>query len=104
MPTFRTGAAMQISDRDTLLRRIRQIRRTSAVSNQSSSDPSEPQSDRLQALEERLAHLEKQLEGLQDSVHRETERHAYLISQLQSQVDPGAMSAALAEDVRNRGL
>ena len=95
---------MLISDRDKLLRRIRQVRRANAVSDQSPVGTPEPQSDRLEALEERIAHLEKQLEGFQDSVHRETARHAYLIAELQSQVDPGAMSAALAEDVRNRGL
>jgi uncharacterized coiled-coil protein SlyX len=95
---------MLISDRDKLLRRIRQIRRTNAVSDRSLGDKPEPEPDRLQALEERVAHLEKLLEGFQDSVHRETARHADLIAELQSQVDPGAMSAALAEDVRNRGL
>jgi hypothetical protein len=95
---------MTISDRDGLLRRIRQIRRTSAISDQSPSDMPEPEPDRLQALEARVAHLESQLQGFQDSVHRETARHADLIAQLQSQVDPAAMGAALAEDARNRGL
>ena len=95
---------MPISDRDKLLRRIRQIRRTNAINDQSSADTPEPQPGRLEALEDRVAHLEKQLDGLQDSVHRETARHADLIAELQSQVDPGAMGAALAEDVRNRRL
>ena len=95
---------MPISDRDKLLRRIRQIRRTNAVSDHPPGDTSEPQPDRLEALEDRIAHLEKQLEGLQDSVHRETARHAELIAELQSQVDPAAMGAALAGHVRNRGL
>jgi uncharacterized coiled-coil protein SlyX len=95
---------MTISDREGLLRRIRQIRRTSAVSDQSPSDAREPQPDRLEALEGRVAHLEKLLEGFQDSVHREDARQANLIAELQRQVDPGTMGAALAEDVRNRGL
>jgi hypothetical protein len=95
---------MTIGDRDRLLRRIRQIRRTSAAGERAAGDASEPQPDRLQALESRVAHLEKLLEGFQDSAHRETERHAKLIAELQSQVEPGAMGAAIAEDVRNRGL
>jgi hypothetical protein len=95
---------MIISDRDRLLRRIRQIRRTNAVSDQSPSEVPEPQPDPLQALEARVAHMEHLLEGFQDSVYREMARHADLIAELQSQVDPGAMGAALAEDVRNRGL
>jgi hypothetical protein len=37
-------------------------------------------------------------------VHRETARHANLIAELQNQVEPGAMGAALAEHARNRGL
>ncbi len=56
------------------------------------------------ALEQRVAHLERLLEGFQDSVYRESERHAKMITDLQLQVEPGAMSASLAEDARNRGL
>jgi predicted secreted protein len=37
-------------------------------------------------------------------VHRESERHSQLIAELQAQVEPGAMGAALADDARNRGL
>jgi hypothetical protein len=51
-----------------------------------------------------VAHLEQLLEGLQDSVHRESGRHARLIAELQAQVQPGSMGAALAEDARNRRL
>ena len=60
--------------------------------------------NRIQALEARVAHLERLLEGLQDSVHRESERHARLIAGLQTQVQPEAMGAALAENTRDRGL
>ncbi|HZO79440.1 MAG TPA: hypothetical protein VFB39_15470 [Solirubrobacteraceae bacterium] len=58
----------------------------------------------MRALEARVAHLEQLVEGLQDSVHRETERHGKLIAELQAQIQPGAMGAALAEDARDRGL
>jgi predicted secreted protein len=37
-------------------------------------------------------------------VHRESDRHAKLIADLQAQVQPESMSASLAEDARNRGL
>jgi hypothetical protein len=60
--------------------------------------------DRIGSLERRVAHLERLLEGFQDSVYRESERHDKLITELQIQVEPGAMSAALAEDARKRGL
>ena len=48
--------------------------------------------------------LEKLIEGLQDSVHRESERQGRLIAELQEQVEPGAMGAALSRDARERGL
>jgi uncharacterized coiled-coil protein SlyX len=93
-----------MSDRDGLINRIRQVRRIATARDRTSSDASEPQPDRLQALEARVAHLEQELEGLQDSVHRESERHAKMIAELETRVEPGAMGAALAEDARNRGL
>jgi hypothetical protein len=106
-------SSYRASDRDGLIARIRQIRRR-AASERSSTEPSDPQPsdpqpsdpqpDGLRALEARVAHLERLLEGLQDSVHRESERHAKLIGELQGQIQPGTMGAALAEDARNRGL
>jgi Tfp pilus assembly protein FimV len=95
---------MTMSDREGLITRIRQVRRLATARDRPSSDATGPQPERLQALEARVAHLEQQLEGLQDAVHRESERQAKLIAELQTQVQPGAMGAALAEDVRNRGL
>lgn len=101
----KTGAgAMTLGDREGLITRIRQVRRLAMVRDRPSSDSDELKPDRVQALETRVAHLEQQLEGLQDSVHRESERHAKLIAELESRVEPGAMGAALAEDARNRGL
>ena len=35
----------------------------------------------MQALEARVAHLENLVEGLQDSVHRETDRYGKLIAE-----------------------
>jgi hypothetical protein len=58
----------------------------------------------LAHLEARIAHLEQLVEGLQDSVHRETQRQGKLIAELQAQVHPEAMSAALSKDARERGL
>jgi uncharacterized coiled-coil protein SlyX len=95
---------MTIGDREGLIRRIGQIRRSVAVREQSGSEAVGPQPDRMESLEARVAHLEELLEGLQDSVHRESERHARMIAELQAQVEPGAMRTALSEDARIRGL
>lgn len=95
---------MTMREREGLIARIRQVRRVAAAGDRSESRAGDPKPDRLQALEERVAHLERLVEGLQDSVHRESDRHSKLIAELQGQVQPEAMSAALAEDARNRGL
>jgi hypothetical protein len=96
---------MIVGDRERLLARIRQLRRSGqAADGQDRRSTVGTRDDRLPALEARVAHLERLLEGLQDSVHRESERHAKLIGELQAQTQPGAMGAALAEDARSRGL
>jgi hypothetical protein len=95
---------MMLGEREGLIARIRQIRRTAAPRERPNTNPNDPQVDRLEALEARVAHVEHLLEGLQDSVYRESERHAKLIAELQSKVSPQAMGAALAEEARDRGL
>lgn len=100
-----------MSEREGLIARIRQVRRSGAnadaAARRSTVDPQDGRDrrdDKVDALEARIAHLERLVEGLQDSVHRESERHAKLIAELQDQIQPGAMGAALAEDARSRGL
>lgn len=84
---------------------IRQVRgRGGAAGRPETRVAGDPTADRLQALEARTAHLEQLIEGLQDSVHRESERQANLIAELQAEIRPAAMGAALAEDARHRGL
>jgi hypothetical protein len=93
-----------MSDREGLITRIRQVRRVATARDRASSDAGEPQPDRIQALEVRVAHLEQLLEGLQDSVYRESERHSRMIAELENRIEPAAMGAALAKDARARGL
>jgi hypothetical protein len=90
-------------EHDGLIPRIRQLRRAASAREVPPSEV-EGQDARMRALETRVGHLERLLEGLQDSVHRESERHSKLIAELQAQVEPGAMGSALADDARNRGL
>jgi hypothetical protein len=100
-----------MGEHEGLIARIRQLGRAAAHADaaprRSTVDPQDDRGardDRVDALEARIAHLEGLVEGLQDSVHRESERHAKLIAELQGQIQPGAMGAALAEDARSRGL
>jgi hypothetical protein len=90
-------------DREGLIARFRQLRRPVPVRNLRATT-ADPSSESLRSLERRVAHFEEMVEGLQDSVHRESERQARLISELQDHIAPGAMAAALAADARNRGL
>lgn len=95
---------MKKRELEGLVGRIRQSRRANAADGDAAAAGDDDPGDRIGGLEQRVAHLERLLEGFQDSVYRESERHAKMIAELQLQVEPGAMSAALAEDARNRGL
>jgi hypothetical protein len=108
-------------DRENLIARIRHLRRIKSDSEPRSAgagaispsgsegvQPPGPEAERrgrqLDQLEARIGHLEKLVEGFQDSVHREAERQGKLITELQAQINPEAMSAALSKDARARGL
>ncbi|HEY3771730.1 MAG TPA: hypothetical protein VGL69_01945 [Solirubrobacteraceae bacterium] len=95
---------MTTEDRDGLIARIRQVRRLAQIRSQAPARASAVPADRMGALETRMAHLEQMVEGLQDSVYREAERQDKLIAEIQTQVEPGAMGAALADNARHRGL
>jgi hypothetical protein len=103
---------MAMRERESLIARIRHMRRVNAPAEARALDPTEDrqsppeggQSDRIRSLERRIEHLEKLVEGFQDSVHRETERQDRLITELQAQVQPATMGAALSRDARDRGL
>lgn len=55
-------------------------------------------------LRARLAHLERSLEALQDSVYRDKRRHEQELADLRKQLDPENLVRALSEDARRRGL
>jgi hypothetical protein len=95
---------MTMGDREGLIARIRHVRRLAVLRDRPRDPANDSQAERLRALEERLAYVEQLVEGLQDSVHRESDRQSRLIADLQNQVQPGAMGAALAKDARDRGL
>lgn len=92
-------------EREGLISRIRHIRRVAAAAERPALAPmDDTDSALLRIVEARVAHLEQMVQGLQDSVHRESERQGRLIADLQAQIQPSAMSAALSKDARDRGL
>ncbi len=89
-------------ERERLIARIRQVRRASRAPEEAASPV--PEQDQLLALERRLTHLETLVQGLQDSVHRESSRQAKRIAELEARIKPEAIGRALSEDARTRGL
>jgi hypothetical protein len=59
---------------------------------------------RVDELDERLAHLEGALEGLQDAVYRESMRRNEETADLRHRTQPGEIARALQDDARRRGL
>ena len=96
---------MSIREREGLVARIRQIRRTPERGGESSTAGSVvTEQDKVPALEARVEHLEQLVQGLQDSVHRESSRQAKRISELEARIEPSALGQALSKDARDRGL
>lgn len=89
--------------REGLIARVRQIRVTVAADDgRSTAQPQAPAT--LRDLEQRIAHLEDQVRGLQDSVHRENVRYDSRLSDLEARTEPAALAIALSRDARERGL
>lgn len=97
---------MSARDREGLIARIRQVRRATAAANEPAppSTPTAAPEGTLAALAARLAHLEALVQGLQDSVHRESGRQSDRIAELEERTQPAALARALSEDARTRGL
>jgi hypothetical protein len=95
---------MSVREREGLIARIRQIRRAGSPAQRTPQAPVDPTRDSIRALEERLEHLERLLEGLQDSVHRDSIRYGKRIAELEARIEPAALGKALSKDARDRGL
>lgn len=94
-----------MGERERLIGRIRQIRRTAKLDDDATgSRAGDPERDRLLPLEKRITDLEALVQGLQDSVHRESSRNSERIAELEARIQPGAMAKALSDDARARGL
>jgi uncharacterized coiled-coil protein SlyX len=59
---------------------------------------------RMEALEHRVAHLESLVEGIQDSIHRESRRRDDQADRLERRTEPRLLAKLLSEDARRRGL
>jgi len=94
-----------IRQREGLIARVKQIRVAAAADLRSTSAPAQPEaSSTIGDLELRIVHLEEQLRGLQDSVHRENVRYDGRLGELEARMEPSALAVALSRDARERGL
>jgi hypothetical protein len=91
---------MSMHEREGLIARVRALRRAKAPS------PADPREEvpEVQTLETRVAHLEELVEGLQDSIHRESVRLTKRVTDLEAKIEPSALAVALSRDARERGL
>ena len=91
--------------RERLIARIRQVCRVpTKLDERARPSTSDPGHDELRALEARITHLEQLVQGLQDSVHRESTRLDERIGELEARIQPAALVRSLSEDARERGL
>jgi hypothetical protein len=93
-----------VGERERLIARIRQIRRVSKAAENATDPRAVDEGDQLRALEARIKHVEALVQGLQDSVHRESSRQAKRITELEARIQPDALGKALSNDARARGL
>jgi hypothetical protein len=93
-----------VSEREGLIARIRQIRRDSGDAREPRPSTNDPREAELRALEARVLHLERLVQGLQDSVHRESTRLSGRVVELEARLQPRALARTLNDDARDRGL
>jgi len=92
-------------EREGLIRRLQQLRRVPSETDRPGTPSTSASSrDEVRALEARIAHLEQLLQGLQDSVHRESMRLGKRIGELEARIQPAVLSRTLSDDARERGL
>jgi predicted nucleic acid-binding Zn-ribbon protein len=87
-----------------LLERVIQQRRHAGAEVATPGDTDADHEQRIAALERRLEDLENLLEGLQDSVHRETVRLRKEIQELERNTTPAEIARSLGRHAREHGI
>jgi hypothetical protein len=92
-------------EREGLIARVRQMRRAAPPGTPlPPTGASDQQTIAIRSLEVRVAHVEGLVEGLQDSVHRESQRVGKRMAELEARLEPSALAVSLSKDARERGL
>jgi hypothetical protein len=95
---------VSLPEREGLIARLKQTRRIVTPGAPAPEPFADSDPVRLRALEARISHLETLLEGLQDSVHRESARQTKRIAELEARTEPAALAIVLSRNARDRGF
>lgn len=79
-------------------------RAVAARDPQPAAGPSLSAPSMIESLEARVVQLEAMVQGLQDSVHRESTRQSREIADLEARLEPSVLAVALSRDARQRGI
>ena len=93
--------------RSGLVGRIRQMQRAAPAPDAPESPAPDSGRDPAQGdaeLRARVAHLEQLVQGLQDSVYRESQRQDKRLEDIERRLDPATLAAELSRNARQRGL
>jgi hypothetical protein len=88
-----------------LLGRLRRRRASAQASvSQTSREPSDALSSKLDVLQTQLNYVETLLEGLQDAVHRRSALEDKRNEELMRRIEPAQLAKDIANDARRRGV
>jgi hypothetical protein len=91
---------------ERLVARIKNIRQAlptpDVVTRLRQAPAGDPVPATLADLEQRVSHLEQLVQGLQDSVYRETQRQDKRLADVEARLDPDALAAALGQQALDR--
>jgi hypothetical protein len=93
-----------VREREGLIARVTQMRRAAPADEAQTGGADHPDAAVLETLQRRIAELEALVQGLQDSVHRESLRQRKRLDDLEARTEPSALAVALSADARERGI
>jgi hypothetical protein len=93
------------SEHAGLVRRVTALMRPTHGTPPEQPEPAEmPPDPDLEALQARIAQLERVVEGLQDALYRHSQHLDAQVEELKARLEPEVIARELSADARRRGL